>query len=257
MEWFYSLSGLEYTLLATAFTWLMTALGAATVFFCKKISVTAYSFFGAFAGGIMLASSFFSLLVPAIERASSSDWLILTLGLCVGAATIVFIGWLTEKTGAFNGDAKVRNSLITCVAVTVHNFPEGMAIGVAFGALGTAQDVGLIGAIMLAVGIAVQNLPEGACVAFPLRNNGVSRLKSFLLGQFSGMVEVFAGVVGVLCVSFSNGVLPFALTFSAGAMIAVVCSTLMPESYSGNKLVADVGLIAGFIIMMALDLSLG
>lgn len=250
MEWFFNLTVVEQTLIATAFTYLLTALGASLVFFCKKIDDNAYAFLTAFAGGIMLASSFFSLLVPAMDSVQEGEWLTLSLGFFTGALTIIFIEWLSNKW-QYGGDKKSKSNFITCTAVAVHNVPEGMAIGIAFGA---GQGVG---ALMLAIGIAIQNLPEGACVSFPLRTSGMGRTKSFLIGQFSGMLEIFAGLVGVLAVSIASAVLPFALCFSAGAMITVVCSTLMPDSYSANRSIADIGTILGFVIMMILDLALG
>ena len=139
----------------------------------------------------------------------------------------------------------------------MHNIPEGLAVGVAFGALAVGSGVGAISAIMLAVGIGIQNFPEGMCVAFPLRANGVSRLKSFFIGQLSGAVEIVAGVTGALAVTFVSGILPFALAFSAGAMVAVVCSELIPESFATDKLKATVGVILGFAVMMILDVALG
>ena len=144
-----------------------------------------------------------------------------------------------------------------CVAVTVHNVPEGLAVGVAFGALSLGGGVGGVAAVMLAVGIGIQNFPEGMCVAFPLRANGMSRLKSFTIGQLSGAVEIVAGVAGALAVSFFGGVLPWALSFSAGAMLAVVCSELIPESYKSSKTKATVGIVFGFALMMILDIALG
>lgn len=144
-----------------------------------------------------------------------------------------------------------------CVAVTMHNIPEGLAIGVAFGALASGESVGAVAAVMLAVGIGIQNFPEGMCVAFPLRANGMSRSKSFFIGQLSGAVEIVAGVVGALAVTFISGILPWALSFSAGAMIAVVCSELIPECFSDGKVKATVGVICGFALMMILDVAFG
>jgi len=258
VEWFLSLSGWQQALLATTLTWFTTALGASLVFFFKSINKYAYTFLTAFAGGIMLASSFFSLLIPAMEWVGNDGWYVLAIGFALGVLTIVAIELLTDKLKLFSGDKIGKRNLITCLAVTVHNVPEGLAVGVAFGALSSASSgAEALGAIMLAFGIAIQNLPEGACVAFPLRLNGVGRFKSFFIGQLSGAVEILAGIIGAIAVFFSSAILPFALSFSAGAMISVVCADLSPESFSQNKTLANVGLLFGFALMMALDIALG
>ena len=158
------------------------------------------------------------------------------------------------KLNAFS-DKSVRSGAVTCAAVTIHNIPEGMAVGVAFAATGGGAAV--ISAIMLAFGIGIQNFPEGMCVAFPLRANGFSRFKSFFIGQLSGAVEIVAGAVGAVAVTFISGILPFALAFSAGAMLAVVCSELIPQSFENGKIKATIGVIAGFALMMVLDIALG
>lgn len=256
MEWFTGLDGWLQALLATLFTWGMTALGASFVFFYKKVGKVAFCFMLSCSAGIMLASSFFSLLLPALEQSGEYGYLILTFGFVAGGLMIIvtdlIIGKLTK-----NQDENKRSCAVMCVAVTVHNIPEGLAVGVAFGALALGGGVGAVSAIMLAVGIGIQNFPEGMCVAFPLRANGVSRKKSFFIGQLSGAVEIVAGVVGALAVTFVSGILPFALAFSAGAMVAVVCSELIPESFETDKLKATVGVILGFAVMMILDIALG
>lgn len=256
MNWFIGLSGWQQALLATLFTYLMTALGAALVFFCKKIGKTAFCFMLSGAAGIMLASSFFSLLLPALEGGGEYSYLILTAGFILGGLLIIVTD-LAVKAIYKNGRENEQRSAIMCIAVTVHNIPEGLAVGVAFGALALGGAGSAVSAIMLAVGIGIQNFPEGMCVAFPLRANGASRLKSFLVGQFSGMVEIVAGVIGAVAVTAITGVLPFALSFSAGAMVAVVCSELVPESFSTDKLKATVGVILGFALMMILDIAFG
>ena len=159
------------------------------------------------------------------------------------------------KLNAFS-DKSVRSGAVTCAAVTIHNIPEGMAVGVAFAATGGGA-AAVISAAMLAFGIGIQNFPEGMCVAFPLRANGFSRFKSFFIGQLSGAVEIVAGAVGALAVTFISGILPFALAFSAGAMLAVVCSELIPQSFENGKIKATIGVIAGFALMMILDIALG
>lgn len=204
----------------------------------------------------MLASSFFSLLLPALEQGGNYAYLILTAGFVLGGLLITLTDIIIKKVTKGQDESK-RSCAVMCVAVTVHNVPEGLAVGVAFGALSQGSGVGAVAAIMLAVGIGIQNFPEGMCVAFPLRANGVSRTKSFLIGQLSGAVEIVAGVVGALAVTFISGILPFALAFSAGAMVAVVCSELVPESFATDKLKATIGVILGFALMMILDIAFG
>ncbi len=257
MEWFYNLSGWQQTLLATSFTWIMTALGALPVFFCKSVGKTAFSFMMSSAAGIMLASTFFSLLMPALETAEKFSFLILTCGFVLGGLLIIITDIITGKLHLFSDNAKKRSCAVMCIAVTIHNIPEGMAIGVAFGALAAGNGMAGVAAIMLAVGIGIQNFPEGMCVAFPLRANGMGRFKSFFIGQLSGAVEIAAGVIGALTVTFASGILPWALSFSAGAMIAVVCSELIPESFSQGKIKATIGVISGFALMMILDIAFG
>ena len=211
------------------------------------------------AAGIMLASTFFSLLMPAIEMAPDFSYLILTCGFVLGGALIIVTDILIGKLKLFSGsdNANKRSCAVMCIAVTMHNIPEGLAVGVAFGALASGQTAGAVAAVMLAVGIGIQNFPEGMCVAFPLRANGLSRTKSFLIGQLSGAVEIVAGVIGALAVQAVNGILPWALSFSAGAMLAVVCSELIPESFAQGKIKATIGVIFGFALMMILDIAFG
>ena len=257
MEWFYNLYGWQQALIATTFTWAMTALGALPVFFCKSVGKNAFSFMMSSAAGIMLASTFFSLLMPALETGVEYSYLVLTGGFLLGGILIILTDIVTGKLNFFTGNAKKKSCAVMCIAVTIHNIPEGMAIGVAFGALAAGNGMGAVAAIMLAVGIGIQNFPEGMCVAFPLRANGMGRCKSFIIGQLSGAVEIVAGVLGALTVAFASGLLPWALSFSAGAMIAVVCSELIPESFSGSKVKATAGVIFGFALMMILDVAFG
>ena len=257
MEWFYNLYGWQQALLATTFTWALTALGALPVFFCKSVGKNAFSFMMSSAAGIMLASTFFSLLMPALEMAPKLSYLVLTCGFVLGGFLIILTDIVTSKLHLFTDNATKKRCAVMCIAVTIHNIPEGLAIGVAFGALASGSGVGAVAAIMLAVGIGVQNFPEGMCVAFPLRANGMGRFKSFFIGQLSGAVEIVAGVVGAVAVTFVNGILPWALSFSAGAMIAVVCSELIPESFAEGKVKATVGIVFGFALMMILDIAFG
>lgn len=257
MQWFYNLSGWQQALIATTFTWALTAAGAMLVFICKNVGKTAFSLMMSLAAGIMLASTFFSLLMPAMEMAEDYAYLILTCGFVLGGLLIIVTDAVTGKLNLFAGNAKKRSCAVMCIAVTIHNIPEGLAIGVAFGALSSGATVEAVAAIMLAVGIGIQNFPEGMCVAFPLRANGMGRAKSFFIGQLSGAVEIVAGVIGAVAVTLVNGILPLALSFSAGAMMAVVCSELIPESFSGGKIKATVGVVSGFALMMVLDVAFG
>lgn len=255
MEWLNNFTGWQLALFATLFTWAMTAAGALLVFVYKKVNASAFSFMMSSAAGIMLASTFFSLLMPAMDYAVGNAYIVLTLGFIAGGALIVITDIITGKLKLFGGDASKRGCAVMCIAVTMHNIPEGLAVGVAFGALSSGQTA--VAAVMLAVGIGIQNFPEGMCVAFPLRANGMSRPKSFLIGQLSGAVEIVAGVVGALAVTAVRGILPWAMSFSAGAMLAVVCSELIPESFAQGKIKATVGVVLGFALMMILDLAFG
>ncbi len=255
MQWFYSLSGWQQALLASTFTWAMTALGASLVFFCKKVNKTAFVFMMSSAAGIMMASAFFSLLLPALEMTETLPWLKISIGFLLGGLTIIVCDLLAQRLTKTQNQG-FKRSVVMCAAVTVHNIPEGMAIGVAFGAI-LGGEVGVVAAIMLAIGIGIQNFPEGMCVAFPLRANGVSSVKSFLIGQFSGAVEIVSAVIGALAVSFVTELLPWALSYSAGAMLAVVCSELIPESFATDKTKATVGVVLGFCFMMVLDVAFG
>lgn len=257
VQWITSLSGVELALIATAFTYLMTAAGASLVFICKRINQSAFSLMMSSAAGIMLASTFFSLLLPAMEQATGPSWLVLSLGFVAGGVLIIFTDILIEKLHLFADNAKKRSSAVMCIAVTMHNIPEGLAVGVACGAAISGDTATTLAALMLAVGIGIQNFPEGVCVAFPLRANGMGMGKSFFIGQLSGAVEIVAGVVGAVAVAAASGILPWALAFSAGAMLAVVCSELIPESFATGKIKATVGIIAGFTLMMILDIAFG
>lgn len=251
------LSGLELALLSTAFTYLMTAAGASLVFICKRVNEGAFSLMMSGAAGIMLASTFFSLLLPAMERAAEYGWAVLSLGFVAGGLLIVVTDLIAAKLKMFSDSARKRSSAVMCIAVTMHNIPEGLAVGVACGAVIRGDAASFTAAVMLAVGIGIQNFPEGMCVAFPLRANGDTRGRAFFFGQLSGAVEIAAGVAGALAMEVINGVLPWALAFSAGAMVAVVCSELIPESFSQGKIRATVGIIAGFMLMMLLDTAFG
>lgn len=259
MEWFTNINVVLQALLATIFTYLLTALGASLVFFFKNINKKVLDIMLGMASGIMIAASFWSLLNPSIELASEihkSKVLIPTLGFISGGLFVIGSDILLGLK--FKIDNKRKKNLLLISAVTMHNIPEGMAIGVAFGTLGLmVPGVVLIDCVLLAFGIGIQNFPEGACVAMPLRSQGMSRSKAFFIGQASGIVEVFAGLLGVLFALTVRTMLPFLLAFSAGAMIAVVCSELIPEAFEDNKILATLGVILGFVTMMILDVTLG
>lgn len=257
MNWITSLSGVELALIATAFTYFMTAAGAALVFVCKKVNNSAFSLMMSSAAGIMLASTFFSLLLPAMEQASGPSYVVLSVGFVAGGLLIIITDILIGKLRFFSENAKKRSSVVMCIAVTMHNIPEGLAVGVACGAAISGDVATTVAAVMLAVGIGIQNFPEGMCVAFPLRANGMGRGKAFFIGQLSGAVEIVAGIIGAVAVAAVSGILPWALAFSAGAMLAVVCSELVPESFAEGKIKATVGIIAGFTLMMILDIAFG
>ena len=259
-------------LAATLGTWFITALGAATVAFFKSPDEKLMNIMMGFAAGVMIAASFWSLLLPAIERAEITSsvpaYIIATAGFVSGA---VFM-WLSDKivcytrskTNISNGKSKDKlNRIIMLVlSITLHNIPEGLAVGVAFGALGKVgvTSESLMGAITIAIGIGLQNFPEGAAVSLPLRREGFSRKKSFFLGQASGMVEPVSGLLGALMVVYIETILPYALSFAAGAMILVAVHELIPECQKekkSNPYFSTMGIIAGFATMMLLDVMLG
>ncbi len=255
MQWFYSLHTAAQAFLAALFMYFMTALGASCVLFSSKINKTLVTVLSGLAAGIMIAASFFSLLLPSLEyEGALPPFVTVTLGFLLGGAFLILSDLVLSKLQNKGRRAGGKPSLLY-FAVTLHNIPEGMAVGVAFAqAAGVAN--GVLSALLLALGIGIQNFPEGLCVAFPLRKRGFSPLKSFLFAQGSGAVEIPACVLGALLASVIAGLMPWALSFSAGAMIAVVCSELIPECFEGNKSLASLGILLGFCVMMALDLGL-
>ncbi len=259
-------------LFATIGTWLLTALGAATVVFLKTTNQKAMNIMLGFAAGVMIAASFWSLLQPAIERAESfgtfPSWVIATVGFLCGAVFMwgsdKIVTSACRKTNSLYQDSgkRLNRVVLLVLSITLHNIPEGLAVGVAFGALAqTEYSVeALMGAVSIAVGIGLQNFPEGAAVAFPLRREGYSRKKSFLIGQASGMVEPIAGVIGAFAIVSIETILPFALAFAAGTMILVAVHELIPEcrqNTEANPYLATMGVIGGFALMMLLDVALG
>lgn len=261
MNWFFELNPVLQGFLATAFTYFVTALGASLVFFFKSMNQKALDMMMGFAAGVMIAASFWSLLAPAIELSAELGgcvWFTAAMGFLLGGSFVIGSDILLSKAAPMqlNG-AALKRSVLLSAAVTLHNIPEGLAIGVAFGsAAAGVEGASVQAAVMLALGIGLQNFPEGVCVAMPLRRDGASRRRSFLVGQASGVVEPVAGVLGVIFAMKMRSALPLGLSFSAGAMIAVVCSELIPESFRDNKTIAAFGVLFGFATMMVLDVAL-
>ncbi len=257
-------------LLATLFTYGVTALGAALVFFFKTINRKVLDGMLGFAAGVMVAASFWSLLAPAIEiaelNATMPAWLVVTIGFLAGGVFLrlvdkllphLHLGLPLEKAEGIH--THWQRAILLVLAITLHNIPEGLAVGVAFGAVAAGlEHATLPAAVALAIGIGLQNFPEGAAVSVPLRREGLSRWKSFWYGQLSGVVEPIAGVVGAVAVLSMTALLPYALAFAAGAMIFVVVEELVPESQlSGDSDIGTAGALLGFAVMMCLDVGLG
>jgi ZIP family zinc transporter len=269
MGWFINLHPVVQALLATCFTWLLTALGAAVVFPVRQLSRKTLDGMLGFAAGVMIAASYWSLLAPAIEMSEAMgvpSWLPAVIGFLAGAIFLRLIDWIlphlhtglpTEKAEGIKTGWQ-RTTLLV-LAITLHNIPEGLAVGVAFGAVAANLPSATIGgAIALTIGIGIQNFPEGTAVSMPLRRENLSRLKSFWYGQLSGIVEPVAGVIGAALVLIARPILPYALAFAAGAMIFVVIEELVPESQTGgHSHAATMGAILGFAVMMTLDVALG
>jgi ZIP family zinc transporter len=268
-DWLLSQNPVLLALLATLFTWLVTALGSSMVFFFKNINKKILNSMLGFAAGVMIAASFWSLLKPAIEMAEENGtltWVPALVGFLSGGAFLFLVdkllphlhlGLAIDKAEGIK--TSWQRSILLVLAITLHNIPEGLAVGVAFGALANNPDAAILaGAIALAIGIGLQNFPEGAAVSIPLRREGLSRLKAFNYGQLSGIVEPIAGVFGAYLVLTITPLLPYALSFAAGAMIFVVVEELIPESQSGSETdLSTIGAMLGFSIMMLLDVSLG
>lgn len=269
INWFYNTSAINQALAATCFTWFVTALGASLVFFFKTIDRKVMDAMLGCAAGVMIAASFWSLLAPAIAMVEESGgiiWLPPLLGFLSGGFFLwgidkilphVHPGFPTKEAEGVH--TSWHRSTLLVLAITLHNIPEGLAVGVAFGAVAAGYPEASLGsAIALAIGIGIQNFPEGAAVAVPLRREGLSRLKSFWYGQLSGAVEPIAGLIGAAAVLFMRPLLPYALSFAAGAMIYVVAEELIPESQAEKHSdVATIGVMMGFAIMMTLDVALG
>jgi ZIP family zinc transporter len=256
-------------LFATCFTWGMTALGAATVFTARTVNRRVLDGMLGFAAGVMVAASFWSLLAPAIAMSAGGllpAWLPAAAGFLAGGVFLagidrvlphLHLGFKREEAEGI--PTKWRRSTLLILAITLHNIPEGLAVGVAFGAVAAGFPSATFGgAVALAVGIGIQNFPEGLAVSMPLRREGMSRLRSFWYGQLSAVVEPMAAVLGAAAVLVARPLLPYALGFAAGAMIFVVVEEVVPESQrGGNADLATMGAMVGFVVMMVLDVAFG
>ncbi|MFT4525234.1 MAG: ZIP family zinc transporter [Bacteroidia bacterium] len=269
--WFLAQNPVLQALMATTFTWLLTAAGASLVFFFKNMNRQLFDGMLGFTGGVMIAASYWSLLAPAIEITPQTNpnvpiWFPAAVGFFGGAMFLygldkvmphLHINFPIEKKEGVETD--LSRTMLLVLAITIHNIPEGLAVGVAFGAVAHGIDGASIGAaIALAIGIGIQNFPEGLAVSMPLRRQGVSRFKSFWYGQLSAIVEPIAGVIGAAAVIYAFPILPYALSFAAGAMIYVVIEEVIPETQLDKYAdTSTLGFIGGFIVMMVLDVALG
>lgn len=269
LDFFASQSPIVAALIATCFTWVMTALGASVVFVFKTVHRGVFDGLLGFTGGVMIAASFWSLLSPAIEMAEQQGvpgWMPAAIGFAAGALFLYGLDKLLPHlhvnypaADAEGVHTNWHKTTLLVLAITLHNIPEGLAVGVLFGAAALGLPEASLGAaVALAIGIGIQNLPEGVAVAMPLRRQGASRAKSFWYGQLSAMVEPIAGVLGATAVIFFQSFLPYALSFAAGAMIYVVVEEVIPETQRDKYTdVATLGFMGGFIVMMCLDVALG
>ncbi len=267
--WFETLSPVSQALLASLFTWGVTALGAAAVFPVKDVSQRVLDTALGFTAGVMIAASFWSLLAPSIamaEQMGMVPWLPALIGFLAGGVFLRLADRLLPHVHLFKPlteaegvPTRWRKSVLLVMAITLHNIPEGLAIGVAFGAVTAGYEGATLGsAIALAIGIGLQNFPEGTAVAVPLRREGLSRFRSWWYGQLSAAVEPVAAVIGAAAVTLMRPLLPYALAFAAGAMIFVVVEEVVPESQSGGHTdAATLGAMVGFAVMMTLDVALG
>ena len=264
-ESFSTLGPIYQALIATLFTWGMTAAGAALVFFFQEIKMSILNATLGFAAGVMIAASYWSLLAPAIEL-SGGSWVPATIGFLSGGAFLFIIDRTLPHMHLYMPQGETEGltttwhrSILLVLAITLHNFPEGLAVGVAFGAAAVGiPEATIAGAVALALGIGIQNFPEGLAVSAPLRREGLSVGKSFWYGQLSGVVEPIAGVLGAAAALLMRPILPYTLAFAAGAMIYVVIEELVPESQNGHQShLATIGTMLGFAVMMVLDVALG
>ena len=267
IHFFESIDPILAAFLATTFTWGLTAFGASFVFFFKNMNRVVLDGMLGFTGGVMVAASFWSLLAPAIEM-SDGDGFVKVIPAAVGFALgALFIFGLDKVLPHMHINFKETEGIkspwqrttLLVLAITLHNIPEGLAVGVLFGGVAAGiPEASIAGAVTLAIGIGIQNFPEGIAVSMPLRRMGMSRRKSFMYGQSSALVEPIFGVLGAVAVTFFTPILPYALAFAAGAMIFVVVEEVIPETQQDkNTDIATLGFIGGFIVMMTLDVALG
>ncbi len=267
IHFFESIDPILAAFLATTFTWGLTAFGASFVFFFKTMNRVVLDGMLGFTGGVMVAASFWSLLAPAIEM-SGGDGFVKVIPAAVGFLLgAVFIFGLDKVLPHMHINFKETEGIkspwqrttLLVLAITLHNIPEGLAVGVLFGGVAAGiPEASIAGAVTLAIGIGIQNFPEGIAVSMPLRRMGMSRWKSFMYGQSSALVEPIAAVIGAVAVTFFTPLLPYALAFAAGAMIFVVVEEVIPETQQDkNTDIATLGFIGGFIVMMVLDVALG
>lgn len=267
LEYLESIDPILAAFYATMFTWFLTALGAAFVFFFKTMNRALLDGMLGFTGGVMVAASYWSLLAPAIEMSEGEGFVKVipaAVGFLMGA---IFLFGLDKTLPHLHINFKETEGIkspwqrttLLVLAITLHNIPEGLAVGVLFGGVAAGiPEASIAGAVTLAIGIGIQNFPEGIAVAMPLRRMGASRRKSFMYGQASALVEPIAGVLGAVAVTFFTPILPYALAFAAGAMIYVVVEEVIPETQQDkNTDIATLGFIGGFIVMMSLDVALG
>jgi zinc transporter, ZIP family len=275
-KWFIEQSAIIQALIGGLFTWFLTAVGATLVFFFKSSNRKVLDMCLGFTGGVMIAASFWSLLSPAIATVEKQQelgitnlpiWFAPAVGFLLGALFLYFLDkkiphlHLFESVENAEGPkTDLKKTELLVIAIALHNIPEGLAVGVAFGALASGMDIGMEmgGAIALAIGMGLQNAPEGFAVSMPLRRQGMSKFKSWQWGQLSAIVEPIFAVIGAAIVISVYPILPYALSFAAGAMIFIVIEEVIPESQRGGNVdLASIGLILGFIVMMILDVSLG
>ncbi len=269
MELFLSLNPIIQAFLAGCFTWAVAALGASVVFFTSRFNQRLLDGMLGFAGGVMIAASFWSLLVPALELSEDLGfvpWYPAAVGFAIGWIVLMsldhliphlHIGFPVEQAEGL--PSSLHRTTLLMLAITIHNIPEGLAIGVAFGAVAAGiPETTMAGAIALAIGIGIQNFPEGMAVSMPMRREGISPAQSFWYGQLSSVVEPVAAVFGAMIVLTMRSLLPFALAFAAGAMVFVVIEEVIPESlHQGFEATAMGGFLAGFLVMMVLDVGFG
>ncbi len=271
VAYFESIPPVLAALYATLFTWFLTALGASLVFFFRTMNRMVLDGMLGFTGGVMVAASYWSLLSPAIDMSEGEGFLKVipaAVGFVLGALFLfgldkalphLHINFKESESEGIKTKTPWQRTTLLVLAITLHNIPEGLAVGVLFGGVAAGiPEASIAGALTLAIGIGIQNFPEGIAVAMPLRRMGMSRKKSFLYGQSSALVEPVAGVLGAVAVTFFTPVLPYALAFAAGAMIFVVVEEVIPETQQDkNTDIATLGFIGGFVVMMVLDVALG